>query len=85
MDIAAEILRIALKGAIKTRIMYNALLSFPQLKEYLEMLVDTGLLEYSREGRKYHTTEKGRSFLTMYNEVGRIIAPKAGDRGAETA
>lgn len=55
--------------------MYNALLSFPQLKEYLELLVDAGMLEYSEEERKYHTTEKGKSFLVMYNEVGKMIAP----------
>ncbi len=79
-DIVAEILRIAQNGAIKTRIMYNALLSFPQLKEYLELLIDTGLLKYSEGERKYHTTEKGRYFLTMYNDVGKMIAPKMSDK-----
>lgn len=69
-------LQIAQGGAIKTRIMYRAFLSFPQLNEYLELLTDSGLLEYSEEERKYHTSEKGRYFLKMYKEIGQAIAPK---------
>jgi predicted transcriptional regulator len=38
-DIVAAILDIAKHGAIKTRIMYRAFLSYPQLKEYLGMLL----------------------------------------------
>lgn len=77
MDIVADMLQVAQDGAIKTRIMYNGFLSFPQLKEYLELLTDSGLLDYSEEKKKYHTTEKGRHFLKIYDEVGRTIAPKA--------
>lgn len=75
MDIAAAILEIALGGAIKTRIMYRAFLSFPQLKEYLELLLDGGLLEHKPEERLYRTTEKGKQFLKMYREVGQMIFP----------
>lgn len=74
-DIVADMLEVAKDGAIKTRIMYRALLSFPQLKEYLELLTDSGLLEY-REDRMYYTTERGRHFLKMYAEVGRMMFPK---------
>lgn len=77
MDIAAAILEIAQGGAIKTRIMYKAFLSFPQLKEYLELLLDGGLLEYSEEEKEYYTTEKGKQFLKMYKEVGQMIFPGA--------
>lgn len=75
MDIAAAILEIAKDGAIKTRIMYSAFLSFPQLKEYLKLLLDSGLLEPSRDdGRKaYLTTDKGKRFLKMYNEVDAMV------------
>jgi predicted transcriptional regulator len=75
MDIAAAILEIAQGGAIKTRIMYRAFLSFPQLKEYLELLLDGGLLEYVPEEKEYYTTEKGKHFLKMYKEVGQMIFP----------
>ena len=65
-----------MEGAIKIRIMYRALLSFPQLKEYLELLTDNGLLEYRQEDREYYTTERGRHFLRMYAEVGHMMFPK---------
>jgi predicted transcriptional regulator len=77
MDIAAAILEIAQGGAIKTRIMYKAFLSFPQLKEYLELLQDGGLLNYVAEEKEYYTTEKGRQFLKMYKDVGQMIFPGA--------
>jgi predicted transcriptional regulator len=77
MDIAADILEIAQGGAIKTRIMYRAFLSFPQLKEYLELLTDQGLLEHVKEEKVYSTTEKGRRFLKMYKEIGQTILPPA--------
>jgi len=73
MDIAAAILDIAQGGTIKTRIMYKAFLSFPQLKEYLETLTDGGLLEYAKEEKLYNSTEKGKRFLKMYREVDRLI------------
>ena len=75
MDIAAAILEIAQGGAIKTRIMYKAFLSFPQLKEYLELLQDGGLLDYVAEEKEYHATERGKRFLKMYKEVGQAILP----------
>lgn len=75
-DIVADVLRIAQDGAIKTRIMYRSFLSFPQLKEYLELLTDGGLLEYSKEERKYYSTEKGRHFLKIYEDVWQAISPK---------
>lgn len=74
-DIAAAILEIALDGAIKTRIMYKAFLSFPQLKEYLSILEARGLLEHVAVDREYRTTDKGRQFLKMYKDVGHMIFP----------
>lgn len=68
-----SILQIAHGGAIKTRIMYGALLSYPQLKEYLELLMQNGLLEHTDVNGRYHTTEKGTRFLEMYREVGHMF------------
>ena len=73
MDIAAAILEISQDGAIKTKIMYSAFLSFPQLKEYLGLLTDGGLLKYEDEERIYKTTDKGRRFLKMYKEVDAMV------------
>ena len=40
LDIAAEILTVAMEGVIKTHIMYRAGLSFAQLKKYLDLLTN---------------------------------------------
>jgi len=74
-DIAAAILEIALDGSIKTRIMYKAFLSFPQLKEYLAVLEAKGLLEHIAIDREYRTTDKGKQFLKIYKDVGHMIFP----------
>lgn len=76
-DIAAAILEIAVDGAIKTRIMYSAFLSFPQLKEYLAVLEKKGLLDYKPTDREYRTTEKGKLFLKIYKDVGQMIFPNS--------
>lgn len=73
MDIAAAILEIALARSKKTKIMYNAFLSFPQLKEYLKLLTDSGLLAYSEDEGVYYTTEVGKRFLRMYREIGGMM------------
>ncbi len=77
-DIAADILQIASGGAIKTRIMYRAFLSFPQQKEYLQLLIDAGMLEYLNEGRMYRTTERGTTFLKSYKELREMLTPGQG-------
>ncbi|MGI0036461.1 MAG: winged helix-turn-helix domain-containing protein [Nitrososphaera sp.] len=74
-DIAAAILEVALDGAIKTKIMYKAFLSFPQLKEYLGVLLEKGLLEYISTDHEYRTTDKGKHFLKLYKDVGQMIFP----------
>jgi len=74
-DIAAAILEIALDGAIKTRIMYRAFLSFPQLKDYLSVLQERGLLDHIESEHEYRTTERGKDFLKMYKDVGQMIFP----------
>jgi predicted transcriptional regulator len=76
-DIAAAILEISLEGAIKTKIMYKAFLSFPQLKEYLGVLVEKELLEHNTEEQKYRTTDKGKQYLKMYRDVGQMIFPNS--------
>ena len=54
-DITGLILEVANGGTTKTKIMYKAYLSFAQMREYLSMLIEKGLLEYE-EGRV--TTER---------------------------
>ena len=55
-------------GATKTKLMYKAYLSFNQLRDYLTLLVENGLIEYE-VGQTYRTTEKGMRVLHLQNEI----------------
>ena len=67
------ILEAANGGATKTKIMYKAFLSYAQLKEYLAVLIENGLIEYEDVRQMYRTTEKGLRLLQMYNQVGELV------------
>ena len=60
-------------GATKTKIMYKAFLSYAQLKEYLSVLTENNLIEYSNGTQTFKTTEKGFNYLKMYNEIGELL------------
>ena len=72
-DIAEMILEAANGGATKTKIMYKAFLSYAQLKEYLAVLIENGLIEYEDVRQLYRTTEKGLRLLRVYNQVGELV------------
>jgi predicted transcriptional regulator len=72
-DIAEMILEAANGGATKTKIMYKAFLSYAQLKEYLAVLIENGLIEYEEGRQLYRTTEKGIRLLRVYNQVGELV------------
>ncbi len=55
--------------------MYKAYLSYAQLKEYLAVLVENGLLELEKGGQTYKTRVKGLVFLKTYSQIGGIMAP----------
>lgn len=67
-DVAAQILQAASDSVTRTRAMYSAFVSFAQLKEYLAILTENGLLEYNNKSQTYRTTEKGLVFLRAYND-----------------
>jgi len=73
-EISADILRAALEGASKTRIQYTAYLNPRSVKEYLELLVNLGLIE--QDGKKFRTTEKGVKFLRLLNEISNYMPMK---------
>jgi len=67
LEIVAEILRIARKGAKKTRIVYGANMNFKMLDEYLEKLEKAGLVAGSEgNGGLIKTTEKGIEYLQRF-------------------
>lgn len=57
--------------------MYKAYISYAQLKEYLSVLVENGLLDYQEGELKYKTTDKGLRFMRTYDEIGEMVSPEA--------
>jgi predicted transcriptional regulator len=67
LEIVAEILKIAKKGAKKTRIVYGANMNFKMLDDYLEKLSKAGLIANSENnGGLIKTTEKGVEYLQQF-------------------
>ena len=60
--------------------MYKAYLSYAQLKEYLSVLLENGLLEYQEGELKYKTTDKGLRFMRTYDEIGEMVSPEANNK-----
>ena len=67
LRIIADILRIASDGANKTRIMYQANLSYKLLCHYLKEVVNARLVS-SEKGKSYVLTSRGKEFLERFNE-----------------
>ena len=59
-------------GATKTKLMYKVYLSFNQLREYLALLVENGLIEYQEGMQTYRTTGKGIQLLQIQNTMDEI-------------
>lgn len=67
LRIIADILRIASDGARKTRIMYQANLSYKLLCQYLEKVVNARLVTFEK-GNSYVLTSRGEEFLERFDE-----------------
>ena len=76
-ELASNILEAANGGATKTKIMYRAFLSYAQLKEYLAMLTQNGLIAHDVKGEMYRTTSNGIKFLESSRQLGGLLTPIA--------
>jgi predicted transcriptional regulator len=65
-----------MNGVLKTRIMYEAFLSFSQVEEYIALLLRNSLLEHDDLKRTYKTTEKGLRLLELCNSINEIVDTK---------
>src|SRR5712691_12407140 len=65
-----------MSGVLKTKIMYEAFLSFSQLEEYVGLLLRNGLLEHDDLKKTYKTSEKGLRLLELYNSLPEIVHSK---------
>jgi len=74
-ELIAVILSSALggKGVSLTRIMYSAFLSYGQVKQYFQLLIEYGLLEHDEENKVYRTTNKGMQYLELYRQMEELV------------
>ena len=75
MDIIANMLEIAKEGSIKTQIMYKANLSFTQLNDYIDFLLNNDLIKQTgSEGKEFYViTAKGLDFLQVHKELVQLL------------
>ena len=74
MDIIAEILQIAKRGARKTRIVYGANINFKLLNKYLDQLGKAELITKNYENNTIKTTDKGEDYLKQYMDLKSFVA-----------
>jgi predicted transcriptional regulator len=67
LDIVRDMLSAASVSVRKTRIMYQASLSFVQVEKYLHTLLEKGLLTHDGDSC-YLITKKGLDFVRLYDE-----------------
>ena len=67
LEIIADVLLVARRGAKKTAIAHNANVNFDRVGKYLSYLEEKGLMEHT--SREYKTTEKGKEFLRDYKKM----------------
>ena len=73
IDIIAQLLDAASSPTTKTKMMYKAMLSYVQLKEYLQMLTENDLIEYDKPDQSFTTTDKEFQFMERYEDLSKLI------------
>lgn len=68
-NIMSDMLRVALIGAKKTRMVYRANLNFKIIKGYLDQALDKNLIEYIPDTKIYLTTEQGKKFIAAFDTL----------------
>jgi len=58
-------------GATQSEIMYKASMNFNVTKKYISLLLNNGLL--IMDGTIYRITDKGMSFLQIYDQLNEMI------------
>jgi len=69
-------LRIGENGAGKTKLMYNANMSYAQIQKYLKFLISQGLIDKVQVGNPsvtYQITDKGQSLVKSIDAVLEIL------------
>lgn len=75
-EIVSTILRVVASGkATKTRLMYGAYLSYTQIEEYMDYILQQGLISQVPDTNLYQLTEKGMHYLNLSDEISQLIVP----------
>jgi len=69
VEICADILMVAKKGAKKSHIVYKANLNFKLVERYLDRLKKSNLIVGPMINRLYKTTMKGIEYLDHFREL----------------
>ena len=78
IELVALILQAAIEGATAMRMLNKVFPSNMQLKEYLVILEQNGLLDYHLKEQTFITTSKGMHFLRIYIELNEVVAMNCG-------
>jgi predicted transcriptional regulator len=73
--VIAAILRSAMREETRTKIMYKAMLSNDQCRNYIDSLLNFGLIMEQNNGSKmvYKVTSKGTTFLDYYDQMMHLL------------
>jgi len=76
IEIIADMLKVGENGAGKTKIMYNANMSYSQIQKYIGYLISQGLIEKMEIGNPsvtYHVTDSGLRLLRLIDSVKEML------------
>jgi predicted transcriptional regulator len=65
----AEILKLAREDQKMTHLMYQTYISYPMVRDYLQFMVNRGLLDYDKENQVYRITQSGVDFLKQLKKL----------------
>lgn len=68
----AEMLRNAVGGIGKTKMMYRTMINFDQSKKYTQALLDAELLFWDPSKREFRATEKAKVFIREFDDYQRL-------------
>jgi predicted transcriptional regulator len=83
--VIAAILRSAMREETRTKIMYKAMLSNDQCRNYIDSLLNFGLIMEQNNGSKmvYKVTSKGTTFLDYYDQMMHLLPMSLDDNSNE--
>ncbi|RLE57409.1 MAG: hypothetical protein DRJ40_03640 [Thermoprotei archaeon] len=75
IDIIADLVKCAIGGIRKTKLLYSTNLNQPTLEKYLKIAIRSGLIAVEKRGSVlvFRTTGKGLEFLELYRRLRSLL------------